>query len=449
MSLAALLKGLAAVRAAVLGDTEGNARETLGEVDGDLVAASTAVTARALSDLGGRFKLGGLRRVSVKGPRSSELVAVREGAILAIGLEPGRPTAEVEARLVQSDFVSGRPELLKQLVRTLEAIEPKPEEVALDLALLKDTLEGRMPLEPVRAFFRLREMPPDPATVRELEGLVESHPDRFQMRETLARALLQLGECRRAAAHFRELAEADLPSEMMDRVLLGLGCAASKELGDQQPGARLHAAVSSAPRAASAANVLPPVSDARPASRQARPVSLDPSPALGGNNMGFTGSLQVVTLPDLLEFLRCSRRTGALLLTSKSQIGAIYLRQGKIIGAAAPRCPSLGNFLRREGSISGQLLELALQRHRANGSLQPLGAYLVGRGLVDGEAVRAALTHQILEALQELLCWTSGQFAFEPDAAGQSSAAEIEVELDPQYVLLELYRAQDEKQRLA
>ena len=43
----------------------------------------------------------------------------------------------------------------------------------------------------------------------------------------------------------------------------------------------------------------------------------------------FTGDLQLFAVPDLLDFLESSRRTGTLVITSEEGIGAVYLHQGR------------------------------------------------------------------------------------------------------------------------
>ena len=54
---------------------------------------------------------------------------------------------------------------------------------------------------------------------------------------------------------------------------------------------------------------------------------------------------------------------------------------------------------------------------------------------------------QIKGAILEMVGWTSGRFAFEPDKRGQSDESEVEVELDTQQVLLDVLRELDEMNR--
>ena len=61
------------------------------------------------------------------------------------------------------------------------------------------------------------------------------------------------------------------------------------------------------------------------------------------------------------------------------------------------------------------------------------------------ETMREALTDQVYRAIRELFTWNEGQFAFSPDSKGLKLPSTIEVELDPQHVLLDVARLMDEE----
>lgn len=162
----------------------------------------------------------------------------------------------------------------------------------------------------------------------------------------------------------------------------------------------------------------------------------------------FTGDLQLLAVPDLLEFLKSSRRTGTLVVTSDAGIGAVHLRHGMITGAASPNCANIGDIMLERGQITTDQLISAAQEQKTDQPDRLLGAILVSKEIVDETTVREALVKQVHSAILEMVGWTAGRFAFEPDRRGDKGLpSEIEVELDTQGVLLDCLREFDEMNR--
>jgi tetratricopeptide (TPR) repeat protein len=170
------------------------------------------------------------------------------------------------------------------------------------------------------------------------------------------------------------------------------------------------------------------------------------APAAGEAKAAFTGDLQLLAVPDLLEFLKTSRRTGTLVVTSEENgVGAISLISGMISGAASPNSPQLGDLLREGGAITEEQLAEATSVQKENPD-QLLGTILVREGLVEEQVLQSALNKQVIGALIEMVDWNSGRFAFEPERSGAQSG-EVEILLDTQGVLLDALREYDEKNR--
>jgi hypothetical protein len=159
----------------------------------------------------------------------------------------------------------------------------------------------------------------------------------------------------------------------------------------------------------------------------------------------FTGSLEVFCLPDLLEFLRAGRRTGTLVCSSVRGIGAVHLSDGKLSGAAAPNTPRLSELLLAKGKVTAADLKQAAATQEASKSPMPIGTILVKEGKLKTEDLQAALKAQVEGAIAELLAWGEGQFAFDAESRGPAASEGVEIALDPQSVLLEIYRAMDEQ----
>lgn len=191
-------------------------------------------------------------------------------------------------------------------------------------------------------------------------------------------------------------------------------------------------------------------SENRPARITAKGNSQPAAAATGGQaaaKAAFTGDLQLLAVPDLLEFLKSSRRTGTLVVTSENGIGAVYLKGGNITGAASPNCVNLGEILKQDGAITEDALKEAASRQKSERSEQLLGEILVSKGLVPEAAIRKALARQVQSAILEMLDWTSGRFAFEPEHTSAAGDNEIEIVLDTQGVLLDALREYDEQNR--
>ncbi len=61
--------------------------------------------------------------------------------------------------------------------------------------------------------------------------------------------------------------------------------------------------------------------------------------------------------------------------------------------------------------------------------------------------VVAALEAQVWAAIRELVQWTDGEFAFNREEDGYRTEGRVAVALDPQAVLLDVFRERDEAQR--
>jgi hypothetical protein len=139
---------------------------------------------------------------------------------------------------------------------------------------------------------------------------------------------------------------------------------------------------------------LQQVSEATTGPAQAREV-------VGGS--GFSGSISVLSVPDVLEFLRGARRTGLLLCSSAQGKAALRFQDGCITGLA------------------------------------PTPA-----GVRDAHA----LEERIEQTIRELVQWKDGEFAFSREEGGDPTDA-LQVRLDVQAALLNVFRQMDEDARAA
>lgn len=219
--------------------------------------------------------------------------------------------------------------------------------------------------------------------------------------ELLAIRLLRLGRYAPARMTCEHILEREVSEERRAAV-------------EQLLGAALHTSVSSSsPRVATAhANPVPALTPMLPASDHHLKKGRAGQSQMGGDSV-FSGDLGEFNIPELLEFLRAGRRSGTLVCQSPSGVGALRLRNGNIVRAFAPS---------RAGSEPS--VELALE------------------GDPGSPLQREEIEAQAIEALTKLVQWTDGQFYFDPNR--RASAEQAEIEVDTQFILLEVFKRMDE-----
>lgn len=129
----------------------------------------------------------------------------------------------------------------------------------------------------------------------------------------------------------------------------------------------------------------------------------------------FSGDLGEFNIPELLEFLRAGQRSGTLVCQYLDDLGALRLNRGRISHAIAPSDHLSAGAANGTGPLDFDRLET--------------------RDVNELEA-------QALLALSELVAWKQGQFYFEPISS--PSVPEPDVTVDPQFILLEVFKRMDE-----
>jgi hypothetical protein len=170
-----------------------------------------------------------------------------------------------------------------------------------------------------------------------------------------------------------------------------------------------------------------------------------PSPVRAvGSGQVFAGDLEQFCLPDLLQFLRNSQRTGQLVCTTSQGTGSVKLSRGMIVSADSPNALDLrSHFLTN--------VELAPDQRRVLASL-PAECFsddtivdeLVARDLVMRDDVERARIARIYSAFREMMAWTVGRFAFDP---GVPVTTNPTLALSAQSILMHLCQEQDEQNR--
>lgn len=397
-------------------------------------------------------------------------------------------------------------------VRPFLDLEPRSPAVLRQLQLIADVKADKVPLPLVAEYLAYKDLPPTESDIPHLQSLWHECEGFHAARELLAWNLLKLNRDDEAAREFEALAAQELDPEVQASVLLGLGCLASRRFGHRQSAARIRAAASASPRTPTKSSEVPrfatitageplnlgdgldlpevvpppppvavapppsalpgeavhleavppplPVPGAAPLTGVTGPAAAPPTqagatahakPPTGGTRSPkavFTGDLQLFAVPDLLEFLKSSRRTGTLVITTPTGIGAVHMKRGMITGAAAPDGKNVGDLLIESGAITAEQLKAAAEHQKAASPDKLLGSIMIELGLINAETLQRVLITQIKQSVFHMVSWTAGRFAFEPDKREQvDDVSDVGVALDTQAVLLDVLRELDEQNR--
>ena len=127
--------------------------------------------------------------------------------------------------------------------------------------------------------------------------------------------------------------------------------------------------------------------------------------------MGIRGTLNTMSVSDLLQFLASGRKTGTLKLGLGDIVKHIYLEDGIIVGSSSndPK-EYLGQVLLHYGKIDEAQLQTAMEIQRQSGG--KLGVILASRGFVSQADVVEVLRTRTLEIIYDLFIWEEAHFEF-------------------------------------
>jgi tetratricopeptide (TPR) repeat protein len=374
----------------------------------------------------------------------------REGASIAAAreardLDPG--WVEPVLFLVQLALKEGDVDHAEEVI---DSLPNPPAELERERQLLHIVRRGEVPLWVVNEYMRLRQALPSRAVVGELEAMMMYSPQFMNLREELAWKLLKLGQYEEATGHFNMLAKRELDPYLRSSVLVGLGCLASVTRRHREVGVRVKAAVDAVPESmkkpihtTTESTIVPAAPAPRP-KRESRSMDTQREvESITEQKAVFSGDLQMLAIPALLDFLRNTRRTGTLVVSTDNGMGAIYLRKGSIIGASSPNSSNIGQLLLEQGHLTTEALEQATQLQEQTPERQ-LGAVITEAGMAPAEAIREGLVEQVYRSVREMYGWQEGSFAFSPDTKGYVLPSQVEIQLDPQHVLMDVLGDMDQ-----
>lgn len=170
--------------------------------------------------------------------------------------------------------------------------------------------------------------------------------------------------------------------------------------------------------------------------------------------MSISGSLEDVSVADVMQFIHLGRRTGTLSLARGEEQARIGFHGGKLISARSAETPMLGDMLLEAGLLDVATLEEAVAEQERGDTTLSLGRVLIATGKIEQEALRQIISQQIEQTISNLVAWDTGSFEFSvddlrpiDDIALQPGEVVPEGDINTQMVLLEAARIFDERNR--
>lgn len=151
-----------------------------------------------------------------------------------------------------------------------------------------------------------------------------------------------------------------------------------------------------------------------------------------------------VELVTLIQSICFDKKTGVLYLTKEKDEAAIGFEEGYVVASYIIRkgeFETLPRYLVLSGRIPENLIkELEKESQKRNLGIEEI---LLEEGIINKEELESIIIFKIEEVIDEILTWKDGWFNFVPgDRIYKFS--KIKVKIDPQYLLMEGIRRQEE-----
>ena len=154
--------------------------------------------------------------------------------------------------------------------------------------------------------------------------------------------------------------------------------------------------------------------------------------------MSIIGSLEDLSLADIIQVISGSQKTGILYVNSNEGRSSIVFKNGYVVSASKPDLANrLGQLVLKQNEISATDLEGCLNEQSQTGLL--LGEILLKRKLLTPDKLRSYMKQQVVETVNEIVNLGEGSFSFQTDTQLPPDL----VLFDPQHILLDVAYLQD------
>jgi len=171
--------------------------------------------------------------------------------------------------------------------------------------------------------------------------------------------------------------------------------------------------------------------------------------------MSLAGSLDDVSVADVMQFINLGGRSGTLRLAlSTGPRAEIGFHRGRIISARGPDHLPLGEWLVSKGAVSATDIDQALRIQKRMARPAAIGKVLTDMGVITLDRLKELVEAQIENTVYGLVAWAGGTFEFSVDELKpmddlSMSPGDIlpDININTQMVLLEAARLVDERHR--
>jgi uncharacterized protein DUF4388 len=161
--------------------------------------------------------------------------------------------------------------------------------------------------------------------------------------------------------------------------------------------------------------------------------------------MSLTGTLSTMSLPDLLQWLHQSRKSGTLVLRGDRHAKRLYFSDGDISSSSSDDPTEyLGQFLLSHGLISEADLQRGMEVQKQTGVL--LGRILIMVGTISEDDLKRYLVMKAEETVFSVFLWDDAHFEFRDGEQPAPNLVPINVRIDD--ILLKGLSRYDELRRV-
>jgi hypothetical protein len=160
--------------------------------------------------------------------------------------------------------------------------------------------------------------------------------------------------------------------------------------------------------------------------------------------MPLRGTLDTMPLPDLLQWLGASRKTGTVSLSQGPTTKSLFIENGLVVGSGSNEpADFLGQLLLSLGKVTEEQLRDALAAQQ--GTCEVLGALMLRLGMITESDLNRALRLKTEETIYSLFSWERAEFTFDD---GSPDAFPFPVALTVEDILLKGAKRFDEVNRI-
>lgn len=140
--------------------------------------------------------------------------------------------------------------------------------------------------------------------------------------------------------------------------------------------------------------------------------------------MSLLGRLEDLSLPDIVQIVHLSRRTGVLEIIDSGGRKTVYFNHGLVVNACSPEQPDLAAYL----VASGRVREQELSGHQGERDETLVGDFVLAHDLMTPAELASAIQARILSVVEPLVNSREGEFNFL--LSERLDASEIEYDSD-------------------